>query len=58
MSDFYDYHMATKGLLLNSTTKVQSAILKSGDMKLINDYLLWVDQKEELVRLYSYSKRN
>lgn len=55
--DFFNYRMATKALLLNSTTKVQSAILKSNDRTLINDYRHWVDQKEELVRLYSYSKK-
>jgi len=56
MSDFYDYHMATKGLLLNSTTQY-NRLSQERDMKLINDYLFVVDQKEELVRLYSYSKK-
>ncbi len=54
--DFFDYHMATKALLLNSTNKVKEAILKSNDKTLINDYLLWLDQKEQLARLYAYSK--
>src|SRR5688572_26392158 len=54
--DFFDYQMATKALLLNSTNKVKEAILKSNDRKLINDYLLWLDQKEQLARLYAYSK--
>lgn len=54
--DFFDYQMATKALLLNSTNKVKEAILKSNDKKLINDYLLWLDQKEQLARLYAYSK--
>jgi CHAT domain-containing protein len=54
--DFFDYHMATKALLLNSTNKVKEAILKSNDRALINDYLLWLDQKEQLARLYAYSK--
>ncbi len=54
--DFFDYQMATKALLLNSTSKVKEAILKSNDKALINDYLLWLDQKEQLARLYAYSK--
>ena len=54
--DFFDYQMATKALLLNSTNKVKEAILKSNDKALINDYLLWLDQKEQLARLYAYSK--
>jgi CHAT domain-containing protein len=54
--DFFDYQMATKALLLNSTNKVKEAILKSNDKNLINDYLLWIDQKEHLARLYAYSK--
>jgi CHAT domain-containing protein len=54
--DFYDYHMATKALLLNSTNKVKTAILSSNDPKLIQDYKLWLDQKEQLARLYTYSK--
>jgi CHAT domain-containing protein/Flp pilus assembly protein TadD len=54
--DFFDYQMATKALLLNSTNKVKDAILKSKDKALINDYLVWLDQKEQLARLYAYSK--
>jgi len=54
--DFFDYQMATKALLLNSTNKVKEAILKSKDKALISDYLAWLDQKEQLARLYAYSK--
>lgn len=54
--DFFDYQMATKALLLNSTNKVKNAILASNDKQLINDYLQWIDKKEQLARLYSYSK--
>jgi CHAT domain-containing protein len=54
--DFFDYQMATKALLLNSTNKVKNVILASNDKQLINDYLLWIDKKEQLARLYSYSK--
>lgn len=54
--DFFDYQMATKALLLNSTNKVKNAILASNDKQLIDDYLRWLDKKEQLARLYSYSK--
>jgi CHAT domain-containing protein len=54
--DFYDFQIATKALLLNSTNKVKSAIFGSKDPLLIKDYVTWLDQKETLARLYSYSK--
>jgi len=52
----YDYRIATKALLLNSTNKVKQAILASKDATLIKDYFTWLDQKETLARLYAYSK--
>ncbi len=54
--DFFDYQMATKALLLNSTNKVKNTILASNDKQLKADYLEWLDKKEQLARLYSYSK--
>jgi CHAT domain-containing protein len=54
--DFFDYQMATKALLLNSTNKIKQTILSSNDAKLKQDYLQWLDQKEQLARLYAYSK--
>lgn len=54
--DFYDYNMATKALLLNATNKVKDAILKSRNEALISEYLSWLDQKEQLARLYTLSK--
>ncbi|MFZ6013185.1 MAG: CHAT domain-containing protein [Bacteroidota bacterium] len=56
LQDLYDYQMATKALLLNSTNKVKQSIFSSGDAQLIKDYVAWIDQKEELARLYAYSK--
>ncbi|MBL6448724.1 CHAT domain-containing protein [Fulvivirga sp. 29W222] len=52
----YNYHVATKGLLLKSTNKIKQKILKSDDENLKNLYLEWLDQKETLARLYSYSQ--
>ncbi len=54
----YDYQMATKGLLLNSTNKVKKAIFASGNNELIKDYLAWLDKKETLARYYSLSKED
>ena len=56
LQDLYDYQIATKALLLNSTNKVKQRILESGDETLVADYLNWLDQKELLARLYAYSK--
>jgi CHAT domain-containing protein/Flp pilus assembly protein TadD len=56
LQDLYDYQIATKALLLNSTNKVKQSIFASGDKQLIKDYISWIDQKEQLARLYAYSK--
>jgi CHAT domain-containing protein len=58
VKDLFDYQTATKALLLNSTSKVKSAILKSGNAPLIKDYLGWLDAKESLSRYYSLSKED
>jgi CHAT domain-containing protein len=56
LNNVFDYQIATKALLLNSTNKIKKAILASGDQSLINDYLSWISQKETLARYYSLSK--
>lgn len=56
VQDFFDYHIATKAILLNATNKVKETILKGKDESLKKDYLQWLDQKEQLARLYAYSK--
>ncbi len=56
VNDILDYQITTKALLLNSTNKVKQNIFASKDGLLIRDYLTWVDQKEQLARLYAYSK--
>lgn len=52
----FNYQIATKGLLLNSTNKIKKAILTSGNTDLIKDYTAWLDKKETLARYYSLSK--
>lgn len=56
LQDLYDYHMATKALLLTATNRIKRSILASADPVLIKDYNTWLDQKETLARLYQYSK--
>lgn len=54
----YNYQIATKGLLLNTTNKIKKAILASGNNELIKDYVAWLDKKETLARYYSLSKED
>ena len=56
VKDLFDYQIATKALLLSSTNKVKQSIFNSRDGLLIKDYVIWMDQKEQLARLYAYSK--
>ncbi|MEO1051910.1 MAG: CHAT domain-containing tetratricopeptide repeat protein [Bacteroidota bacterium] len=56
LGSMYDYQLATKALLLNAGNKVRQQILESGDNELIERYLTWLDEKETLAGLYSYSK--
>ncbi|MCB0491625.1 MAG: CHAT domain-containing protein [Cyclobacteriaceae bacterium] len=55
-TDFYNYHITTKALLINSTNKVKQAILNSSDATLKRDYINWLDQKEQLAQMYGFSK--
>ena len=54
--DMYRYHIATKALLLSSTSKVKKRILESGDEALVGKYREWLDLKEYLSKLYTLSK--
>lgn len=56
LNDVYNYQIATKALLLNSTNKIKKAILSSGDQSLIDGYISWIGQKEALARYYALSK--
>lgn len=56
LGDMYNYHIATKALLLNSTSKVRRQILQSNNKQLIDQYNEWIDLKEYLSRLYTLSK--
>ncbi len=56
IKEAFNYHIATKGLLLNTSNKIKRQILDSGNEELKEQYLVWVDQKETLARFYGYSK--
>lgn len=53
IADMYDYRLATKALLLNSTKKVRRKILGSGNQLLIDKYNQWRSLKESLVNFYN-----
>ncbi len=55
-NDFYEYHLATKSILLNATSKIRKHILTGNDNSLKEDYLAWLDLKEQLMEAYTYSK--
>jgi CHAT domain-containing protein/Flp pilus assembly protein TadD len=56
LTEVFNFQIATKALLLNSTNKIKSAILNSGDQALIRDYTEWVSKKESLAKYYALSK--
>lgn len=58
LSEMYNAHISTKGILLNATSKIKQRILASKDEQLISEYNLWIDKKEQLARLYSLSKED
>lgn len=51
----YDVHIATKGILLQNSTKIRNAMLTSNDTAVVNLYKEWVRQREMLAYLYSLS---
>jgi len=57
LGEMYNYHIATKALLLNSTNKVKENILHSTDTGLIHKYNQWLTEKAYISKLYSFSKK-
>lgn len=56
LTEMYNAHISTKGMLLNANNKIKQRILASKDQNLIKDYNHWIELKEQLARLYSLSK--
>jgi CHAT domain-containing protein len=55
LSNMYDFALATKGLLLNSSIKTRNAILNSGDTTLIKTFERWIEKKEFLTSTLAQS---
>ena len=56
LSDMYNYQLSTKALLLSASSKIKSQILASSDADLKKKYTAWLDGKENLSKIYTYSK--
>ncbi len=54
-SHFFEIQLKTKGILLSASTKIKTAILSGNNMELKLKYLEWIDLKENLATLYSYT---
>lgn len=56
LTDMYNIHLKTKGILLSASTKVREQILNSNDENLKSVYQEWVEAKENLILYYTFSK--
>ncbi|MFY0606067.1 MAG: CHAT domain-containing protein [Cyclobacteriaceae bacterium] len=55
LENMYDFALATKGLLLNSSIKTRNSILNSGDDELIALFKQWIAKKEFLTTTLAQS---
>jgi CHAT domain-containing protein len=46
----YDNTLATKALLLSSSIKIRNRIMNSGDPVLVEDYLEWIELKDQMTK--------
>lgn len=58
LTNVVNYRLATKAMLLSSTTKVKNQILNSKDKELVKTYNAWMDNKRQLALYYSMSKED
>lgn len=56
LTDMYNLHLKTKGILLSASSKVREQILQSDNESLKKTYEEWVDAKENVLLYYTYSK--
>ncbi len=56
VSAFFDYRMATKALLLNTSSRIRNRILTGDDEELKKLYRQWLDNKQYLAKVYSMTK--
>src|SRR5258706_11644833 len=53
ISQLFDFRLATKALLLNSSLTIRERILAGADQKLKEQFLQWLALKDQLGKLYS-----
>ncbi|MEM7298435.1 MAG: tetratricopeptide repeat protein, partial [Bacteroidota bacterium] len=56
LTEMFNLHLKTKGILLSASSKVREQILASDNETLKKTYREWVESKENLLLYYSYSK--
>ena len=56
LTDMYNLHLKTKGILLSASSKVREQILQSDNESLKDTYQQWVEAKENVLLYYTYSK--
>ena len=54
--DLFKFRMLTKAILLNASSSVRKNILKGSDEALKQDFMKWLNIKEDLAQLYSAGK--
>ncbi|MEQ9405411.1 MAG: CHAT domain-containing tetratricopeptide repeat protein [Cyclobacteriaceae bacterium] len=57
LTEMYNIHLKTKGILLSASTKVREQILNGDNEELKKVYASWVSAKEQLILYYTYSKQ-
>ena len=55
ITQMHNAHLATKAILLNTTNRIKESVLKSDNQKLKDDYQKWINNREQLIELYSYT---
>jgi CHAT domain-containing protein/tetratricopeptide (TPR) repeat protein len=56
LKDLYNLQLQTKAILLNASAKTRSRIMNSGDPDLISRYNTWISIKEQIVRMYGFTR--
>jgi CHAT domain-containing protein len=57
LTEMYNIQLATKGILLSTTSKVRQQILSGDNQELKDEYTKWVQSKEQLASAYTLSKQ-